>query len=637
MKNIFECFSETQNIVSFIKSSCASYVDEGLKDMLNDTIKKVKDKLGNLVERVITYAKGVVAKISNYYMATDEDGNLQACSTPLTMGAAYKNGLIDKNSTFIGMGKEAGRLVGASEPFANALKMYPSTKDYWKQLASQHKTNESLDEEKFIASLCESNKLNCGEFDDMLNEVKMANEDPQAKYNVIVDDKKLRDIIKRHINNPRLARLMIWGAPGIGKTAILTTIVNEISAEQGKDYSLIVKTLSNETPDNFMLPKYSGDRAEDVPKTWMPVWKPTGDEKVDKTNDEKCGRGLLFIDELSRATPQVQNVILPLVNEGVFNGWKLGSGWAIICASNRDEDEDASNQTQIGNALGNRFAQVYYEPCVNTWKGWADKQGFISPLLTQWLAMPAGETISGGKFFYWDPNDDDDTNTTHIMCTPRSWTNAMRDLAEYHHTGTLEGFNIFDIDEFDLKFVLNKYVPAQAVDQFWAFLQTISHIGDFDNAVRSAWSGHGAGLKINKKDLVKVAMPLAQLIVCAHKNSLPTAAEFESLADFLVKMGSEQLTSYTLDVFKNVFGANIPDQDSVSKLNDCKSYMFTLARLYKKDPDFWKSIHIFDAFLSAWNIDYDTMPDYMNGLKAIATKYREAFASAVVDGAEGLG
>ena len=636
MKNIKDCFSRSKSIVEFLNGTLDNIIDKNINDWVN----KVKNKLGDLVSKVITYAKGVVAQIQNWYMVTDEEGEILPCSTPLTMGAAWKDGLINKESTFVGMGKESGKLIGTSEPFSDALKMYPSTKEYWDMLAANH-VNESQNEMEFVASLCESNEINQPEFNEILNEVKMANEDPQAKYNVIVDNKTLRTIIKRHINNSKLARLMVWGAPGIGKTAILTAVIDEISAEQGKDYSLIVKTLSNETPDNFMLPKYTADnlRAEDVPKTWMPVWKPTGDKKVDEELDAKCGRGLLFIDELSRATPQVQNVILPLINEGVINGWRLGSGWTIICASNRDED-DLTGQTKIGNALGNRFAQVYYEPCVKTWREWADKQGFISPLLTQWLSMPEGETLAGGKYFYWDPNEGDrGYDDTHIMCTPRSWTNAMRDLAEYANTGTLEGFNIFEIDEWSLKFVLNQYVPAEAVDSFWAFLQTIQRIGNFDEAVRSAWTRGGVGLKIDKKNLIHIALPLAQLVICAHKDKLPTQKEFESFANWLVKMDNEQLVSYALDVFKNVFMANIPDVNNVLLNTNNKEVVFYIKRLCTS-PEHRQIVinsHIWDNFLQCWGVTLDNIPDYYDGLKIIMTKYREAFKSAVVDGVEALG
>ena len=161
-----------------------------------------------------------------------------------------------------------------------------------------------------------------------------------------------------------------------------------------------------------------------------------------------------------------------------------------------------SGQTTIGNALGNRFVQVFYEPTVKSWRKWADKQSFISPLLLQWLSMPDSEEFSGGKFYYMDPNEDmDSAGATTLMCTPRAWTNAMRELALYSHTGSLEGFTIFDIDRDILAFTLNQYVPAQAIDSFLAFLDVIQKIGNFDRAVEAVWKNDGKGFSIAKKDL----------------------------------------------------------------------------------------------------------------------------------------
>ena len=51
--------------------------------------------------------------------------------------------------------------------------------------------------------------------------------------------KNLKEMISRCINNKKLARLLIWGAPGIGKTAILLNIISEIKIA---NYRLIVKT-----------------------------------------------------------------------------------------------------------------------------------------------------------------------------------------------------------------------------------------------------------------------------------------------------------------------------------------------------------------------------------------------------------
>ena len=613
MRNIQEKFEGIQSITEYINDKIEPNVNEGLKDIFNAVKTKFK--------KAWAYLKGIVVKVGSYILPVNENGDVIPAISNLTAGQAYVDGAIDKRSTFVKMDKEGAKITGCKTSFDDALKLY-----------GEYAKGNSL---KYFRSLRESAELNP---DNIINEVRLQNQDPEAKYNVICDDAKLKTRIKMAIKNKKLARLMIWGAPGIGKTAILMKVLEEMKSDF-PDYQLIVKTLSNETPDNFTLPKYVNvngtDMAEDVPKTWLPVYKPSGDANEDAIRDSKCGNGLLFIDELSRATPQVLNVILPLINEGIINGYKLGSGWTIIVASNRAEDE-TSGQTDIGNALGNRFAQVYYEPTVDSWKEWAQKQGFISPLLISWLSMPASENMSGGKYFYMDPNEDmDGAGVTKIMCTPRSWTNAMRELAEYSHTGSLEGFTIFDIDTDILAMTLNQYVPAQAVDGFLAFLSVISKIGDFDSAVRDIWRNGGKNFKLDKKDLNKISIPIAQLICSSHSDKLPTEKEFESLCEWLIAQKSDQLCSYTLDVFKNVFLTTNSIQDSMRD-----NIFFLKAKIEKIGRDNSQVVlyeDTFKEFFQKWGLTIDTLPDYAPALRKLAGTYKEAFKAAVVDGVEALG
>lgn len=613
MKNITEMFEQSRSIQDQI---IESRIDEGLKDIFN----VVKDKFKKTVDKVVAYLKYVCIKAGTYFIPVDQEGELLEAISPLTMGQAMKDGKIKKNSTFVHLDKAGSSIVGYKNNLKDALKLYGKFGQdaiaYWEHCASKFESAE-------------------GELAN-LNEVKLASEDPEAKYSKIVDNKDLKDEIKWHIEAENASRLMIWGAPGIGKTAILMNILDEMKSDF-PDYQLIVKTLSNETPDNFTLPAYveiDGEKkATDIPKTWLPVYKPTGDTAKDTQLNEACGKGLLFVDELSRATPQVLNVILPLVNEGMFNGYKLGSGWTIIVASNREEDE-TSGQTNIGNALSNRFAQVYYEPTVHTWREWADKQGFISPLLTQWLSMPESEEFSGGKFYYYDPNDNMDNDaTTHLMCTPRSWTNAMRNLASYNHTlkGNLQGFEILNIPERVLQRILNKYVPASAIDSFCSFLNVIRGIGDFDAAVESVWNKEGKGLKINTRDLNKIALPLAQLIICQKGDKLPTEKEFKSLCAWLVSTDNDRLTSYVLDIFKNVFINTVSETQ--------RDYLFILKKAYMKSTDTQENYDIiFKSFLNKYGYkNCSEVPDYSEGLALIRNKFQTVFKNSIINGKSGLG
>lgn len=613
MKDIKESFVDTRPISEYLGRERDHAVDEGLKDVFNAVKSKFK--------KAWQYLKDIVVKIGSYILPVDEQGDIIPAISPLTAGQAYTDGLINRGSTFVHMDNEGARITGCKNKFRDALKLYGA-----------FAKGNSL---KYYASIKES--IDSNNQDNIVNEVRLQNQDPEAKYNVIVDNTKLKKRIKMAIMNKNLARLMIWGAPGIGKTAILMNVLDELESDY-PDYRLIVKTLSNETPDNFTLPKYvdvdGSEKADDVPKTWLPVYKPTGDQAVDAVRSDKCGKGLLFIDELSRATPQVLNVILPLINEGIFNGYKLGDGWTIVVASNRAEDE-MSGQADIGNALSNRFAQIYYEPTVDTWRQWADKQNFISPLLLSWLSMPESENMSGGKFYYMDPNEDmDGAGVTKLMCTPRSWTNAMRELAGYSHTGTLEGFTIFDIDRDILAMTLNQYVPAKAVDAFLAFLEVISKIGDFDAAVRDIWKNGGKKFKLAKKDLNKISIPLAQLICSSHSDKLPTEKEFESLCEWMVAQDSDQLASFVLDVFKNVFC----DAISANKRDALFIVQTKRAKIGNDKDGKWLIIKdLLDPVAKRWGITMEEFPDWDKGRKLLIKKYGESFVNTKIDGVEAFG
>lgn len=620
MKNITEKFNDKLSIGQMIEQNeIESNIDESLKDVFAAVKAKFK--------QVWRWMKGLVVKIGTYVLPVSEEGEPMPAITPMTAGVAWREGVAKDPYTFVSNARNESKISGLKNSPKDAISYFgkenkASTFKYWDEIIPESAADEMAN----------------------INEVKMHTEDPEAKWNIIEDDAELRDEILRTIEAGNLARLLIWGAPGIGKTAILNAVVDSIKAKSG-DYNLIIKTLSNETPDNFMLPKYvdvdGSVKAEDVPKTWLPVYHPSGDAKKDAELDQSLGRGMLFIDEFSRATQQVLNVCLPLINEGMFNGWKMGSGWCIVCASNRPEDED-SGQAPLGNAMMNRFQHVYYEPTVHTWRKWADTQKFISPLLLQWLSLPASENMSGAKYYYMDPNEDiQDAGSTALMCTPRAWTNAMRDLATYAHTGDLMGFTIFDIPTKIIGRVLNKYVPASAVDSFIAFLSVIHKIGDFERICNDIWHNGGKSSKINQKNLALIALPLAQLVIISHADKLPDEKEFKNLMTWLVDQNSDQLASYILDIFKSVFMGDIELVGDDAIHRDMVFVLKKIREIQASKPEGESQMNIYSSifkpFFQRWGVDWDSAPDYSKGVEIANKKYGDAFRAAKIDGKDALG
>ena len=89
MRNINECFNEIQDITPYLKGE--EKIDEGLKEIFAT----VKSKF----QQVFLYLKSVVARFGTYFLPTNENGEVMNAISPLTAGAAYVDGSINKKST----------------------------------------------------------------------------------------------------------------------------------------------------------------------------------------------------------------------------------------------------------------------------------------------------------------------------------------------------------------------------------------------------------------------------------------------------------------------------------------------------------------------------------------------------------
>lgn len=88
--------------------------------------------------------------------------------------------------------------------------------------------------------------------------------------------------------------LMIWGAPGIGKTSIIQQTRSMFTEATGgrQHINMIEVVLSKMEHDDFGLPSLTGvgangeARAEDAPQSWLPIWKTSGNAEEDKRRNQ---------------------------------------------------------------------------------------------------------------------------------------------------------------------------------------------------------------------------------------------------------------------------------------------------------------------------------------------------------------
>ncbi|KUO17216.1 AAA family ATPase [Streptomyces dysideae] len=138
--------------------------------------------------------------------------------------------------------------------------------------------------------------------------------------------------------------VLLWGEPGIGKTAALTHLAAAL------DLPLTTVIASVHEPSDFSgLPVIGDDPAEQGVPMAPPDWA---------VRLVRAGRGLLFLDELSTAPPAVQAALLRLVLERRIGALRLPPGVRIVAAAN--PRSSAADGWELSPPLANRFVHLQW-------------------------------------------------------------------------------------------------------------------------------------------------------------------------------------------------------------------------------------------------------------------------------------
>ena len=118
----------------------------------------------------------------------------------------------------------------------------------------------------------------------------------------------------------------------------------------------------------------------------LPSWLPT---------EQSEPEGLLFIDELNRANPEVLAGLMEPLGEGTIaqSGWEIPDGWSIVCAANPAETGHAVQK--LDTAMVNRmlhFAPGWDPP---SWAAWAKGVG-VDPAIINYALRWREEHVEVG-------------------------------------------------------------------------------------------------------------------------------------------------------------------------------------------------------------------------------------------------
>jgi MoxR-like ATPase len=163
------------------------------------------------------------------------------------------------------------------------------------------------------------------------------------------------------LNVATVRPVFIWGAPGIGKSAL----VEKFAASVGLDcVSLLGSQLA---PEDLMgVPQIVGGVSRFCPPSMIARSTPY------------C----LFLDELNACSQDVQKAFYSLIHERRVGEYELPPGSIVIGAGNRVQD--SAIVKPMSSALMNRMVHVHMKVSASEWLAWATSEA-LHPMVLDYL------------------------------------------------------------------------------------------------------------------------------------------------------------------------------------------------------------------------------------------------------------
>lgn len=241
---------------------------------------------------------------------------------------------------------------------------------------------------------------------------------------ITVQPKQLKDIL---LNISIIRPVFIWGAPGIGKSAI----VEQFAAEVGLEcVSLLGSQLAPE--DIIGVPQIQNGRSVFCPPRMIAREQPY------------C----LFLDELNACSQEVQKAFYSLILDRRIGEYRLPEGSIIIGAGNRAQDNAITRS--MSSALLNRMFHVELVADSRAWLEWAE-QADIHPYIYDYICTRPDQLWSQPP------------KTEEPFSTPRSW-HMLSDAIKSYGSG---------ISQQELSILANGCLTPAHATQFTAYVRQV--------------------------------------------------------------------------------------------------------------------------------------------------------------------
>ena len=211
--------------------------------------------------------------------------------------------------------------------------------------------------------------------------------------------------------------IFLMGPPGIGKTAIMQQIAQELGVGL-VSYSMTHHTRQSAIGLPFIAAKTYGGREYSVSEYTMSEIIASVYDLMEETGVKE---GILFLDEINCVSETLAPAMLQFLQFKVFGRHRVPEGWIVVTAGNPPEYNNSVREFDI--VTWDRLKRIDIEPDYKAWKEYA-AETMVHPAIRSYL------DIKESDFYRVESTVDGKT-----FVTARGWSDLSDMLRLYEKNG----------------------------------------------------------------------------------------------------------------------------------------------------------------------------------------------------------
>jgi hypothetical protein len=176
--------------------------------------------------------------------------------------------------------------------------------------------------------------------------------------------------------------VFLWGSQGVGKTQGTKSLVKSM----GMDIRVLYAGTQADPGDliGLLHKDEKSGTVSHLPPSWFPK--------------DKDSRGVVFLDELNRANPEIIQALFSFPVSGDLHTHKLPEGWYVMGAGNYDNGRFNVTDTS-DSAWISRYCHIDFKPTTEEWLIFAEDKGYfeIASFIRENPSMLEIDENQGGK------------------------------------------------------------------------------------------------------------------------------------------------------------------------------------------------------------------------------------------------